>query len=114
MISIKGTTLEQETELQTFTTEEKINLKDFIAEKIGYCAEFFYLGETENGKSVYQGYKLDDYKTVSLVWEDMISIKGASEDIVKTQKNLEKKLKINLILFHSSKYYRTKNETKSK
>jgi len=101
--------LKKETQLQTFTTEEKVNLKNLVAEKIGYSTEFFYFGETENGKSIYQG-----YRTTSLVWEDMISIAGALEDIVKTQKNLEKELKINLISFHRSKYYQTENETKSK
>ena len=100
MTMIKAT-LEQETKLQTFTTEGKINLKDFIAEKIGYSSEFFYFGETEDGKSIYHG-----YKTTNLVFSDMISIAGRSEDIIKTQKNLEKKLKINLILFPRSKYFR--------
>ena len=98
---MNGTILENRIEIQTFTTEDGINLQDLIAGKIGYSPEFFYFGETKDGKSIYHG-----YKTTNLFWEDMVSIIGDSEDIIRAQRNLQKKLKIHLTPFFRSKYSR--------
>jgi hypothetical protein len=96
-MGIKGN---KRTEIVSLATDTDINLKDLVADKIGYSQEYFYLGETEDGKNIYQG-----YKTTSLIGERIISICGESRDIERTHKHLEKRLNIKLMSFIKSKQY---------
>jgi len=92
--------------INSLTTNADINLKDLFAEKIGYSQKIFYLGETEDGKSIYQG-----YHTTTLVGERIISLCGELRDIEKTHKHLEKKLNTRLISFIQSKQHQSSLKT---
>jgi len=80
--------------MNTFKSEEGINLKERIA-KMGYSKDLFYLGQTENMASDYYIYSLS--KTTALVGESNISIIGEQKDIESAKKSLEKKLNTKLI-----------------
>ena len=86
--------------INSFTTNTDINLKDLIAEKIGFSEKFSYLGETEDGKGIYQS-----YGTTNFVGEDIITSHGEPEDIKRAHKNLEIMLGIKLVSFIKSKKY---------
>jgi len=89
------------TGIGSYTTEKDVSIKDLVADKIGYSSEYFYLGETEDGKSIYHG-----YRTTTLVGERIISICGEQpEDIEREHKKLEKMTDTKLILFIKSKQY---------
>lgn len=74
-----------------FTTKEVVNLKDLF-EQIGYSNDVFYFGETDKGESLYS-----TPKTTTKVGEFNLQIIGDSEDIEKTHRYLENRLKRELI-----------------
>jgi len=79
------------TEIKCLTTKKPVNLKDIFA-KMGYSNDVFYFGETDKGESLYS-----TPKTTTKVGESSLQIIGNSEDIEKTHKHLEKRLKTELI-----------------
>ena len=80
--------------MNTFTSEEAINLKEKVV-MLGYSKDLFYLGQTEKMNSDYNIYSLS--RTTALVGESDISIIGEQKDIESAKKSLEKKLNMKLI-----------------